>query len=79
MYNVVLVKERYRFRQLAHEALVGLGVGPTGQDVLVEIPALTKLHDEPQVARLFRVAQDALACRLKMDSYKSIAAQRRAK
>jgi len=60
--DVVLVQKRHGARQLAHEAAVGLGVGPPGQDVLVEVAALAELHDEPEVARLLRVARDALAC-----------------
>lgn len=66
MDNVVLVQERYSTGQLAHKAPIGLGVRPAGQDVLVEVPALAKLHDEPEVARLLWVTQDALPCSMKI-------------
>lgn len=66
MDDVVLVQESYSTRQLAHKAPVGLGVGSAGQDVLVEVPALAKLHDEPEVARLLWVTQDALPCRVQI-------------
>ena len=56
VHNVVLVQEGHGAAQLPHEAAVGARVGPSGQDVLVQIAPLAELHHKPQVAGFLRTA-----------------------
>lgn len=55
MDDVVFMQEGHGAGQLLHEAPVGLWVGPSGQDVLVQVAAFAELHYEPEVARFLGV------------------------